>query len=67
MNPVPPFPAFAELNQPILLAEEDKVEIEEEVAELSVRMKESLEVAEAEEEEEDVVEVNDETKNLDPA
>jgi hypothetical protein len=49
------------------LAEEDKVEIEEEVAELSVRMKESLEVVEAEEVEEDVVEVNDETKNLDPA
>lgn len=62
LNPVPPLPAFAELNLPILLAEEDKVEIEDKVAELSVRMKGSLEVVDAEE----VVDVNDETKNLDP-
>jgi hypothetical protein len=58
-------PAFAELNLPILLAEEDKVEIEDKVAELSVRMKESLEVVDTEDEK--VVEVNDETKSLDPA
>ncbi|KUL87316.1 hypothetical protein ZTR_03360 [Talaromyces verruculosus] len=63
LNPVPPLPAFAELNLPILLAEEDKVEIEDKVAELSVRMKESLEVVDAGEE--DVVEVNDEKKNSD--
>ncbi|KAF3392351.1 Werner syndrome ATP-dependent helicase [Talaromyces pinophilus] len=64
LNPVPPLPAFAELNLPILLAEEDKVEIEDKVAELSVRMKESLELVDAGEE--DVVEVNDENKKLDP-
>lgn len=65
LNPVPPLPAFAELNLPILLAEEDKVEIEDKVAELSVRMKESLEVVDAGEE--DVVEVNDKNKKLDSA
>lgn len=58
-------PAFAELNLPILLAEEDKVEIEDKIAELSVRMKESLEVVDAGEE--DVVKVNDEAKNTDSA
>ena len=57
-------PAFAELNLPILLAEEDKVEIEDKVAELSVRMKESLEVVDASEE--DIVKVNDETKYTNP-
>ncbi|RAO73974.1 uncharacterized protein BHQ10_009986 [Talaromyces amestolkiae] len=65
LNPVPPLPAFAELNLPILLAEEDKVEIEDKIAELSVRMKESLEVVDAGEE--DVVKVNDEAKNTDSA
>lgn len=63
LNPVPPLPAFAELNLPILLAEEDKVEIEDKVAELSVRMKESLELVDTGEEES--VEVADDTKKSD--
>ncbi|EEA25817.1 hypothetical protein EYB25_003053 [Talaromyces marneffei] len=67
LNPIPPLPAFAELNLPILLAEEDKGEIEDEVAELSVRMKVSLELVETGEE--DAVAANNESKskNLDPA
>lgn len=56
-------PAFAELNLPIQLAEEDEIEIEDEVAELSVRVKESLEVVETGEEDSRQG-GTDETKNI---
>ncbi|EED21694.1 3'-5' exonuclease/helicase (Wrn), putative [Talaromyces stipitatus ATCC 10500] len=60
LTPIPPLPAFAELNLPILLVEEDKPEVaepEDEIVELSVRTEKSLKLKEEGEKEKALVKV----------